>query len=329
MRRILVTGAAGSVGTALVFDLLKEGNIVCAFDNQEDGLFNLRQKVKNHNLENNLRDFLGDIRDLNRILIALNGCDQVYHCAALKHVGLCEYNSFEAINTNILGTNNIVNACIKENISRAILTSSDKAVNPTSMMGTSKLVAEKLFISGNNIGGSGSTKFGIVRFGNVWNTNGSVGRIFLNQIKKNKDLTITDQNMTRFFIDMQSAIDLCKYSMVNVIGGEIFTRSMGAANIVDLAKEFLKEKPNLGYKIIGRLPGEKLYEELFTELESFRTIYKDNTYITIPEKFNFGDNINELLKEKYDDFVMCKQPLRSDSKNINSIDLKSFVEEIM
>ncbi len=329
MKRILVTGAAGSVGRALVIDLLKEGNTVCAFDNQEDGLFNLRQNIKSINLENNLKDFLGDIRDLPRITMALDGCDEVYHCAALKHVGLCEYNSFEAINTNILGTNNIVNACIKVNISSAILTSSDKAVNPTSMMGTSKLVAEKLFIAGNNIGGSGSTRFGVVRFGNVWDTNGSVGRIFSDQINKNKDLAITDENMTRFFIDMQSAVDLCKYAMVNVVGGEIFTRSMGAATILDLAKEFLKRKPNLGYKIIGRLAGEKLYEELFTELESFRTIKKDNTYITIPEKFIFEGKINKLIKEKYEGIPICNKPLRSDSINVENIDLKALVDDIL
>ena len=250
-------------------------------------------------MDSNLRDFLGDIRDYSRLNFALNGCSEVYHCAALKHVGLCEYNPFEAVRTNIVGTNNIIEASIKNKVSKAILTSSDKAVNPTSMMGSSKLVAEKLFISGNNITGNSQTKFGVVRFGNVWDTNGSVGRIFARQIKQNMNLTITDENMTRFFIDMKGAIDLCQHAMKEVIGGEIFTRSMGATSIGKLAKEFLKNYPHISYEIIGRKNGEKLYEELFTDLEALRTFKVDNTYITIPEQTNIRSRLNENINNKY------------------------------
>ena len=328
MIRILVTGAAGSVGRALVEDLLKAGNKVCAFDNSEDGLFQLRGQIKNLGLDENLKDFLGDIRDLSRLNLALDGCSEIYHCAALKHVGLSEYNPFEAVRTNILGTNNIIEACIRNKVSKAILTSSDKAVNPTSMMGSSKLVAEKLFISGNNLVGSNKTKFGVVRFGNVWDTNGSVGRIFAHQVKNNIDLTITDENMTRFFIDMKDAIDLCKYAMNNVIGGEIFTRSMGATSIGKLANEFIKDNSKISYKIIGKKNGEKLYEELFTDLEADRTIKLNDTYITIPEDFNFESTLNNLIKDKYSNYLFCKKPLRSDDPHIPQIDPKDLVEKI-
>tara|TARA_A100001035_G_C27777910_1_gene500070 strand:+ start:1522 stop:2514 length:993 start_codon:yes stop_codon:yes gene_type:complete len=328
MIRVLVTGAAGSVGRALVEDLLKNGNKVCAFDNSEDGLFKLREYLKNNGLAANLKDFLGDIRDLSRLNLALDGCSEVYHCAALKHVGLCEYNPFEAVKTNILATNNIIEGCIKNKISKAILTSSDKAVNPTSMMGSSKLVAEKLFISGNNLVGSNQTKFGIVRFGNVWNTNGSVGRIFSDQIRSKNDLTITDENMTRFFIEMKEAIDLCKYAMDKLIGGEIFTRNMGATSIGKLAKQFIKDCPEISCKIIGKKNGEKLYEELFTDLEALRTIKVDNTYITIPEDFNFGSSLNKEIKEKYINYEYCKKPLRSDDPEVEQVNLKDLVAKI-
>tara|TARA_B100002051_G_scaffold259584_1_gene279270 strand:+ start:208 stop:1200 length:993 start_codon:yes stop_codon:yes gene_type:complete len=328
MIRILVTGAAGSVGSALVTELLKNGNKVCAFDSSEDGLFKLREHIREQGLDSNLRDFLGDIRDLSRLNLAVDGCSEVYHCAALKHVGLCEYNPFEAVKTNIVGTNNIIEACIKNNISKAILTSSDKAVNPTSMMGSSKLVAEKLFISGNNIVGHNQTKFGVVRFGNVWDTNGSVGRIFARQIRQNLNLTITDKNMTRFFIDMNGALDLCQYAMKEVIGGEIFTRSMGVTSIGKLAEEFLKNYPHISYKIIGKKNGEKLYEELFTDFEAHRTINIDNTYITIPEQTNIGFQLNEKIKNKYKDYPKCKKPLRSDDPDVLEIDPKDLLKKI-
>jgi UDP-N-acetylglucosamine 4,6-dehydratase len=328
MIRILVTGAAGSVGKALVTELLKKGNKVCAFDSSEDGLFKLREHIRDQGLDANLRDFLGDIRELARLNLALNGCSEVYHCAALKHVGLCEYNPFEAVRTNIVGTNNIIEACIKNKVSKAILTSSDKAVNPTSMMGSSKLVAEKLFISGNNIVGYNQTKFGVVRFGNVWDTNGSVGRIFAHQVRQNLNLTVTDENMTRFFIDMKGALDLCQYAMKVVIGGEIFTRSMGATSIGNLAREFIRNYPNISYEIIGKKNGEKLYEELFTEVEASRTIKIDDTYITIPEPSNIGSELNVNINQKYKGYQYCKKPLRSDDPDILQIDPKDLFEKI-
>ena len=331
MKRILITGAAGSIGSALTYDLLqnKNGGIVCALDSSEDGLFRLRQNARSLGIDENLRDFLGDIRDLERIKFAMDSCTEVYHCAALKHVHLSEYNPFEAIRTNIDGTNNIVQAALEGSVEKAIITSSDKAVNPTSMMGSTKLVAEKLFIAANKYSVSKNKRFGVVRFGNVWNSNGSVGRIFLEQLKNGKDLTITDVNMTRFFITMDNAIQLCKYSISHMIGGEIFTRSMGSASIKDIANEFIKSNKDLKCKIIGPKVGEKLYEELFTELESLRTIYKDETYITIPEKYDFPSDIDNDLEFAYKEFQRCKVPLRSDSKSAISVDIANLVSRII
>ena len=170
MKRILVTGACGSIGKALVTRLLEDGNTVCAFDNNEDGLFHLSKECNLYT--SSLKIFIGDVRDIKRLQQAMDGVDEVYHCAALKHVELSEYNPFEALKTNVNGTNNVINAAIDEGVKKVLVTSSDKAVNPSSTMGTTKLLAEKLAISANNYSGSKDIRFGCVRFGNVWNTNG-------------------------------------------------------------------------------------------------------------------------------------------------------------
>ena len=329
MKRVLITGAAGSVGTALTRDLLSEGVIVCALDNSEDALFNLKENIKAEGLKDNFRDFLGDIRDLSRIKLAMQGCTEVYHCAALKHVELCEYNSFEAIRTNIDGTSNIIQSSLEKNIEKVLITSSDKAVNPTSIMGATKLVAEKLFIAANNHTGKSKTRFGVVRFGNVWDTNGSVGRIFAHQIKNNQDLTVTDLGMTRFFITMKEAIKLCKDAMKEMVGGEIFTRSMGAVSIGEIAKAFLKYNLSCSIKIVGNKKGEKLYEELFTDVESSRTIYRDNTFITIPERFDLSLPVESEIEIKYGNSKKILSSLRSDSNDVELISADNFVSSLM
>jgi UDP-N-acetylglucosamine 4,6-dehydratase/5-epimerase len=224
--RVLVTGACGSVGTALVLRLLETGHTVCAFDQSEDGLFKLDQELNCG--DGRLRLFIGNVRDEERLRRAMDGVSIVFHCAALKHVYLSEYNPFEAMQTNILGTNNVIQAALVSEVDRVVLTSSDKAVNPTSTMGATKLLGERLFISANHFAGRHKTRFSCVRFGNVLNSNGSVLQIFKRQLDNNLPLTITSKNMTRFFLSMSQAVDLCLNAAGSMVGGEIFVMSMGS-----------------------------------------------------------------------------------------------------
>ena len=296
MKRILVTGACGSIGEKLVEKLLNDGNTVCVFDNYEDGLFGLKNKF--NKFSNHLRVFLGDIRDEQRLVQALSGVDEVYHCAALKHVELNEYNPFEALQTNVNGTNNIISAAIKNKVKKVLITSSDKAVNPSSLMGTTKLLAEKLAISANNYTGNGDVSVGCVRFGNVWNTNGSVGKIFKSQVKNNSNLTVTDRNMSRFFISIDAAVDLCIKSCRSLVGGEIFISDMGATTIGDIAEKFCEYNNKSKVIETGAKAGEKLYEELFTDVESQRTYEYENMYVVVPDSLESGNEKINILKKK-------------------------------
>ena len=315
--RVLVTGAAGSIGSAIVRKLLNEGAIVCAFDNNENSLFKLDQDL-NHEYPGMLRLFIGDIRDEKRLSKAFEGIDTIFHCAALKHVYLSEYNPFEVMQTNISGTNNVINAAIKANVKKVIYTSSDKAVNPTSTMGASKLLGERLITAANHHAGGKNTRFCSVRFGNVLNTSGSVLHIFKQQINKGIPLTLTSKDMTRFFISMDQAIELCLYASDSMIGGEIFVRNMGCCNILSLAKAISNNDDN--FNIIGLKSGEKLYEELVTQNEAERTFNQDSWYTILPDTMDLmePDNAKSLI-EISNNMSKLKCSLRSD-QNLMSDD---------
>lgn len=327
MKRILVTGACGSIGKALVLRLLDDGNKVCAFDNNEDGLFHLSKECSLFN--SNLKVFIGDIRDIKRLQQAMDGVDEVYHCAALKHVELSEYNPFEALKTNVNGTNNVINAAIDMGVKKVLVTSSDKAVNPSSTMGTTKLLAEKLTISANNFSGSQDIKFGCVRFGNVWNTNGSVGPIFKNQILSGKDLTVTDKSMTRFFISKDDAISLCINACKAMIGGEIFISDMGATSIGEIADEFKSYNSNVKIIEIGPKPGEKLFEELFTDVEGSRTYKYNDMYVILPDCLEKESNKHKQLQSFYNNNQPIGTALISDSEIAKIVDPKILVSGLM
>lgn len=323
--RVLITGACGSIGSSMVEKMLSLGCIVCAFDQNEDGLFHLDQKYK-HNYGDNIKLFLGSVRDKVRLDMALEGVDVVFHCAALKHVYLSEYNPFEAIQTNINGVDNIINASLKANVKQVIFTSSDKAVNPSSTMGATKLLGERLMTSANHHSGDHSTRFSSVRFGNVLNTNGSVLHIFRKQLKEKKLLTITSEHMTRFFITMDQAINLCIYAADNMIGGEVFVMNMGSCTIVDLAKAISKGEP-FKYKVIGEKPGEKLYEELVTEVEAPRTALISNVYTVIPETLSMmGPSIVEAYAKIYQDVGRLTKSLRSDKELMSELEIYSYLK---
>lgn len=316
--RVLVTGACGSIGSSLTNHLINLGHTVCAFDQSEDGLFHLDQLHRNSSA-GECRTFLGSIRDLPRLRRAFESVQVVYHCAALKHVYISEYNPFESVQTNVDGVNNVIVAAIDANVEKVIFTSSDKAVNPTSTMGATKLLGERLIIAANNYRGKHKTRFSCVRFGNVLNSNGSVLHIFRSQLKNNLPLTITSLEMTRFFLTLDDAVDLCIEASDIMLGGEIFVRSMGCCDILTLATA-LAGDVQFKYSLIGLKLGEKLYEELVTEAEVNRTVYDKNLYIIKPDSFDLIPSAVAEVYCKYDHLPKVTRSLRSDS---NLLDVPS------
>ncbi|WP_180143503.1 SDR family NAD(P)-dependent oxidoreductase [Desulfoluna butyratoxydans] len=321
--RVLVTGACGSVGSALVRRLVEDGHTVCALDQSEDGLFKLDQELGE--VGGRLRLFMGNVRDEDRLRRAMDGVEVVFHCAAMKHVYLSEYNPFEAMQTNIRGTQNVIEAALSVGVERVVLTSSDKAVNPTSTMGATKLLGERLFIAANHFVGAHKTKFACVRFGNVLNSNGSVLQIFKRQLDRNIPLTITSKDMTRFFLTMTDAVDLCIDASESMAGGEIFVRSMGSCDIMSLAKAVNGDRP-FKYSEIGIKPGEKLYEELVTEEEAPRTVLVGSTYVVLPSTVDLMPDDIQYEYAKYDELKRLAQPLRSDACLLNQSDIVSMLD---
>ena len=321
--RILITGACGSVGSALVKRLLDDGHTVCAFDQSEDGLFKLDQELK-ENSSGQLKSFLGNVRDEGRLRRAMEGVKIVFHCAALKHVYISEYNPFEAMQTNIVGTNNVIQAAIAADVERVVITSSDKAVNPTSTMGATKLLGERLFIAANHFAGSHRTKFSCVRFGNVMNTNGSVLQIFKRQLDNNLPLTITSIDMTRFFISMSQAVELCINAAKRMVGGEVFVMSMGSCDIMSLAKAVSGSRP-FQFVEIGHKPGEKLYEELVTESEAPRTVLDKNTYVVLPDTIDMMTDEVRSQYAMYEKLPRLDAPLRSDHELLSDSEVTTML----
>jgi UDP-N-acetylglucosamine 4,6-dehydratase/5-epimerase len=281
-KSILITGAAGSIGQALIEKLLEyDPKVIRLFDNNENGLFSLRQKFSGEPAKK-VRFLLGDIRNLNRLQYAFNGIDIVIHAASYKHVLECEYNPLDAVETNIIGTANVIQAAISQNVKKVIFTSSDKAANPSNTMGTTKLLAEKLMIAANDYGAR-TTIFTCCRFGNVVGTSGSVIPLFKQQIQDDHKVTITDPAMTRFMITRNTAIDLVLKAGILSEGGEIFIFKMPVVNINDLADTMIGKYGKAKKEIIGKKPGEKMYEEIMTEEEMSRAYEGKDMYVIFPQ----------------------------------------------
>ena len=326
--RYLVTGAAGSVGSSLIERLLGCGKTVCAFDNSEDGMFQLKRKFDEGPTSLAIRYFLGDVRDRERLQRAVEKVDVVFHCAALKHVEMAEINPFETIETNINGVKNVIDSCLNNDVKRLIFTSSDKSVNPSSSMGSTKLIGEKLITSANNLVGSRELRMSTVRFGNVLDSKGSVLKIFKECRDKSLPYPITDSRMTRFFLTMSDAVDLCIHASENTIGGEIFVKSMGAANITKIAQA-LAESEKVKTINIGAKAGEKLWEELVTEVEALRTVIQNDYFIVVPEISSFTDStIANELKLKYGENILgIGSALKSDIDDLSWQDLNTLFSE--
>lgn len=289
-KRILVTGACGTIGSELVRQLLENGYKpaeVIGLDNNESGLFFLEQRFFSKNRAN---FFLADVRDRDKLCRKMQGVDVVFHAAAYKHIILCERSPFEAVQTNIIGVQNVIYAACENRVEKVIFTSSDKAVNPTSVMGTSKLMGERLMTAANiNLRGRESI-FASTRFGNVLGSRGSVIPIFHEQIRKGGPVNVTDLNMTRFIMSIGEAVRLVIDSSSLARGGEIFITKMPVIRIIDLAEVMIQElahvyghdpdKIEIAY--IGVKPGEKMYEELMSSEETRRAVELPRYFVVLP-----------------------------------------------
>lgn len=285
---ILVTGAAGSVGQELVRLLLPLWPAeIRLLDNNETELFLMGETYRSIN---NVIAYIGDVRDLQKITTVSRGADMIFHCAALKHVYLSEYNPFDSVQTNILGVQNIIQAAINNTVKRVIFTSSDKAVNPTNVMGTSKLMGERLMTAANVINPNEKQRFSSVRFGNVLGSRGSVLPIFQEQIRKGGPLTVTDPGMTRFIMSLKRAAQLVLEGAIQARGGEVMVTKMEVVSIMDLAQVMIELlAPHYGHNpadvkidIIGAKPGEKMYEELLSLEEVQRSVELEEMFVVLP-----------------------------------------------
>jgi len=332
----LVTGGAGSIGRELCRALLARGvTTLRVLDNNETGLFELVEDLS----DPRVRALVGDIRDKDRLKKALENVDIVFHAAALKHVPFCEYNAFEAMATNVVGTQNVIDAAIEENVKKFVMISTDKAVDPFSVMGVTKLLAEKLTISTNRykkVVSSGA--FFCVRFGNVLGSRGSVIPSFKEQIRKKNRITITDRTMTRFIMRTEDAVNLVLKATTMADGGEIFILKMPALNLIDLAKAIIEGyAPKCGLspdkvkiEIVGRRPGEKRHEALLGVNEVEYAYELEDMFVMLPlyiEKLGTAkyENIFKLKPKA----VRSKRYSSKEARKLSKAKIKEMIAPLL
>jgi len=277
---VLITGGTGSFGQEFAKKILAGHNPhkVIIYSRDEYKQYMMHKKFEAY--EERLRFFLGDIRDKSRLLRAFEGVDYVVHAAALKQVPALEYNPTEAVNTNVMGADNIVDAAIDRGVKKVVAISTDKAVNPINLYGATKLVAEKIFVAANAYGG-GRVKFSAVRYGNVMGSRGSVVPLFVNLKNRGiKEFPITDERMTRFWITLGEGVELVIRALKEAEGGEIFVPKIRSTRIVDLAKAI---EPSCTFKFTGIRPGEKLHESLISCDEARNVKEFDGIYVVLPQ----------------------------------------------
>ena len=315
---VLITGGTGSLGKALIDFLLKETKV------RRIAIFS-RDELKQHHLrialgdDPRLRWFLGDIRDLDRLKRALHGVDYVIHAAALKQVDTGEYNPMEFVKTNVLGSQNVIDASIEAGVKRVVALSTDKASSPINLYGATKLTADKLFIAANNYSFAYGTTFSVVRYGNVMGSRGSVIPFFQDLAAQGKPLPITDLRMTRFWISIESAVRFVIDSLEMMTGGELYVPKIPSMKIVDLAHAVDSEAK---LEEIGMRPGEKLHEEMISADDSRRTIILENRFVVTPVVAEWGyaepDGVRMAEGTAY----------KSDTNDMwmSEIDIKNFIK---
>ena len=284
-KSILITGGTGSFGKKATEIILKkyEPRRLIIFSRDELKQFEMAKTYPDSEYDC-MRYFIGDVRDKERLYRAFQGVNYVIHAAALKQVPAAEYNPFEAVKTNIVGAQNVINVAIDQGVKKVIALSTDKAANPINLYGATKLCADKLFIAGNAYVGRDHTTFGVVRYGNVVGSRGSVIPFFMEH-KKNGYLPITDPRMTRFWITLEQGVEFVLWGLEHMCGGELFVPKIPSMNIMDLAKAIA---PECETKIVGVRPGEKLHELMITRDDSRQTLEFDNFYVIQPN-FKFWD----------------------------------------
>jgi len=279
-KSILITGGTGSLGKALTKHILKNYPTVkklIIFSRDEQKQFQMSQDYPKNQYPQ-IRFFIGDVRDKERLVRALQGVDYVIHAAAMKHVPIAEYNPDECIKTNVNGAQNVVEACLATKVQRVVALSTDKACAPINLYGATKLTSDKLFVAANNIKGENPICFSVVRYGNVMGSNGSVIPFFINK-RKEGILPITDPNMTRFNISLQGGVDMVMHALEHAWGGEIFIPKIPSYKITDLATAIA---PDCKQVNVGIRPGEKIHEEMITSSDSFHTYDLGKYYVILP-----------------------------------------------
>lgn len=280
-KSVLITGGTGSLGQKLTEEILTRWPdvkrlVIFSRDEQKQYQMNLTWSDTKYKA---IRYFVGDVRDYDRLVRAMQGIEFVIHAAAMKHVHIAEYNPMECVKTNVLGAENVVNACFETGVKNVVALSTDKAAAPINLYGATKLCSDKLFIAANNIKGWKEIKFSVVRYGNVMGSNGSVIPFFMNK-RKEGVLPITDPKMTRFNISLQGGVDMVFHAMANAWGGEIFVPKIPSYLITDVAKAV---GPNCEQKIVGIRPGEKVHEEMITAPDSYTTYDLGKYYAILPQ----------------------------------------------
>ncbi len=286
---ILITGGSGSFGHAFVPMTLEKYNpkklIIYSRDEMKQW-----EMSKLFEGDERVRFFIGDVRDKERLMRALNGVDYVVHAAATKIVPTAEYNPFECVKTNINGAMNLIDACIDNKVKRVIALSTDKACAPANLYGATKLASDKLFVAGNSYSGSSSTKFSVVRYGNVMGSRGSVIPFFLS-IKKGNVLPITDDRMTRFMITLEEGVDLVWKAFDDMVGGEVYVKKIPSMKVTDLAYSVSKDARQ---EIVGIRPGEKLHEQMIGEEDALYTYEYDSYYKILPAIHNWSNDASRI-----------------------------------
>ena len=302
-KSILITGGTGSLGKALTAHILQKWPQIkrlVIFSRDEQKQFEMAQDYPVLQYPQ-IRFFIGDIRDANRVKRALKGVDYVIHAAAMKHVPIAEYNPMECVKTNILGAENLINACIETEVSRVVALSTDKAAAPINLYGATKLASDKLFVAANNITGWNPIRFSVVRYGNVMGSNGSVIPFFLKK-KQEGVLPITDPTMTRFNISLQGGVEMVMHALEHAWGGEIFVPKIPSYRITDVAEAI---GPECEKPVVGIRPGEKIHEEMITSSDSYNTYDMGKYYAILPTTHKwklqeFVDNFDAIkVKENF------------------------------
>jgi UDP-N-acetylglucosamine 4,6-dehydratase len=296
----MITGGTGSFGRSFLVDLLDKHNPrrVVIYSRDELKQYEMRQWLAADD-QDRIRFFLGDVRDLDRLSMAMRGVDYVVHAAALKQVDTAEYNPMEFVKTNILGSENVIQASIANDVKKVVALSTDKASSPVNLYGATKLTADKLFISSNHYVEAGGTRFAVVRYGNVMGSRGSVIPFFRDKAARGEPLPITDARMTRFWITLNQAVQFVVDSFDDMSGGELYVPRIPSMKIVDLATAIA---PDAELVEIGVRPGEKLHEEMIAVADAPRTVRRDDRYVVTPTLAIWGGYQPPVGEPVPDDF---------------------------